>query len=249
MRRVVSPRRVRDYAARYPAARSSLDRWLKQVLHADWKSPADLKQSFNDVDPVTVASGCSVYIFNIEHNRHRLITAIHFNTQIVYVLRIMTHREHNRNRWKDESMSNANKTETKLGLRPFTKMPTTFAGLCRLLPPRPIRDETDYTNAMEVLDALVGHKLNQDQRDYLEVLTTLVRAYEDTHHAIDTSTVSSLDSLKFLLEQNGMNASELGTLLGNRSLGSKILRGERDLSKTHLRILANRFKVDAGLFL
>jgi antitoxin component HigA of HigAB toxin-antitoxin module len=46
-----------------------------------------------------------------------------------------------------------------------------------------------------------------------------------------------------------MTASDLGELLGNRSLGSKVLRGERELSKTHLRILAERFKVDAGLLL
>jgi antitoxin component HigA of HigAB toxin-antitoxin module len=51
------------------------------------------------------------------------------------------------------------------------------------------------------------------------------------------------------LEQNDMTASDLGKLLGNRSLGSKILRGERELSKQHFRILTERFKVDAGLFL
>jgi HTH-type transcriptional regulator/antitoxin HigA len=141
------------------------------------------------------------------------------------------------------------KTAVKVGLRPFNKMPKTFSGLCRLHPPRPVHNETDYDNAIEMLDSLVGFKLNQEQLDYLEVLTTLVGAYEDEHHAIDTSNISGLDSLKHLLEQNDMTASDLGNLLGNRSLGSKILRGERELSKAHLRILAERFKVDAGLFL
>ena len=137
----------------------------------------------------------------------------------------------------------------KLGLRPFSKMPKTFEGLCRMLPPRPIHNETDYDNAIEMLDSLVGFDLNPDQDDYLVVMTTLVGEYEDEHHAIDTSEVSGMDALKFLLEQNDMTASDLGELLGNRSLGSKILRGERELSKTHLRILSKRFKVDAGLFL
>jgi HTH-type transcriptional regulator/antitoxin HigA len=118
-----------------------------------------------------------------------------------------------------------------------------------MLPPRPIHDVADHDNALEMLDALVGHKLNDDQLDYVEVLTTLVAAYEDEHHAIDTSGVSGLDALKFLVEENGMTASDLGELLGNRSLGSKILRGERELSKSHLRKLAAQFKVDAGLFL
>ena len=69
---------------------------------AAWNNPAHLKAAFNDVDPVTVASGRTVYVFNIERNRHRLIAAIHFNTETVYVLRIMTHREYDRSRWKDE---------------------------------------------------------------------------------------------------------------------------------------------------
>jgi HTH-type transcriptional regulator/antitoxin HigA len=145
-------------------------------------------------------------------------------------------------------MTTARKTK-RFGLRPFAKMPKTFNGLCRLLPLRPIRDESDYDNAIDVLDALVGFNLNKDQLDYVEVMSTLVGAYEDEHHAIDTSDISGLDMLKHLLEQNNMTASDLGNLLGNRSLGSKILRGERELSKAHLRILADRFKVDAGLFL
>ena len=132
---------------------------------------------------------------------------------------------------------------------PSAEAPKTFAELCSSLPPRPIHDEADYDNAIEMLDSLVGRKLNKDQRDYVEVMTTLVAAYEDVQHAIDTSKISGLDSLKHLLEENELTASDLGELLGNRSLGSKILRGERELSKTHLRLLTDRFKVDAGLFL
>ena len=94
--------RVKEYVARYPTAWPSLRHWLETVRQAEWKSPAELKRSFNDVDPVTVESGRTVYVFNIEHNRHRLIAAIHFNTQALYVLRIMTHKEYDRNRWKGE---------------------------------------------------------------------------------------------------------------------------------------------------
>jgi HTH-type transcriptional regulator/antitoxin HigA len=132
---------------------------------------------------------------------------------------------------------------------PFARLPKTFVGLCRLLPPRPIHDESDYDNAIEVLDALVGHKLNKDQADYVEALTTLVGAYEDAHHAVELKNCGPIETLRYLLEQNEMTVSDLGELLGNRSLGSKVLRGERELSKAHLRTLANRFKVNASLFL
>lgn len=76
--------------------------WLRTIRRGEWKNASDLKATFNDVDGVTVYSGRIVFVFNIEHNRHRLIAAIHFNTQTVYVLRIMPHREYDRNRWKDE---------------------------------------------------------------------------------------------------------------------------------------------------
>jgi mRNA interferase HigB len=99
--RVVSPKRVKDYAERFPSARPSLRHWLEAVQAARWNNPADLKAAFTDVDPVTVTSGRTVYVFNIQRNRHRLIAAIHFNTQTVYVLQIMTHRDYDRSRWED----------------------------------------------------------------------------------------------------------------------------------------------------
>jgi len=102
MKRIVSPVRVKDYAKQFPAAQPALMHWLKTVRDAEWRNPAELKSAFNDVDPVTVESGRTVYVFNIERNRHRLIAAIHFNTQTVYVLRIMSHKEYDRNRWKEE---------------------------------------------------------------------------------------------------------------------------------------------------
>lgn len=102
MKRIISRRRSRDYAAQYPAAASALDHWEKTTLGAHWDSPPDLKRTFNDVDPVKVASGNTVSVFNIHGNTHRLIAAIHFNTQLVYVLQLMTHKEYDRDHGKDE---------------------------------------------------------------------------------------------------------------------------------------------------
>jgi antitoxin component HigA of HigAB toxin-antitoxin module len=51
-----------------------------------------------------------------------------------------------------------------------------------------------------------------------------------------------------MLNEQDMGASDLGRLLGNRPLGSAILRGERELSKAHIRILADHFKVSTDLF-
>ncbi len=49
--------------------------------------------------------------------------------------------------------------------------------------------------------------------------------------------------------QAGLSASDLGRLLRNRGLGATLLAGRRQLSKTHIRVLAAHFRLEAGYFL
>jgi HTH-type transcriptional regulator/antitoxin HigA len=130
------------------------------------------------------------------------------------------------------------------------EMPKTYAELVRLLPPRTIHDDVDLENVTEIIDRLaVLSRPSKDQADYLETLTTLVAAYEAAHHAIDVSKIGPLETLKFLVQEHGLNASDLGRILGQRQLGSAILRGDRQLSKTHIVKLAAHFGVSPGVFL
>lgn len=114
---------------------------------------------------------------------------------------------------------------------------------------KPIRTQGDYHRAMHIIEMLAGRTdLNGDQEAYLESLSILVEAYEKDHFEI-TSTGGPLETLKYLLDQNGLSGSDLGRILGQRQLGAKILRAERELSKTHIKTLAEYFSVDPGLFL
>lgn len=134
--------------------------------------------------------------------------------------------------------------------RSHRKLPRRFEELVDLLTPRIIADEVDYENTIEMLDRLTSlPSLSKGQEQYLETLSVLVAAYENECHGIEVDDLSPIQMLQHLLESHQMNASQLGDLLGNRSLGSKILRGRRELSKTHIRILAKRFNVDPGLFI
>jgi antitoxin component HigA of HigAB toxin-antitoxin module len=59
-----------------------------------------------------------------------------------------------------------------------------------------------------------------------------------------------LHTLKFLLEQHQLSAADLSRILGSdRSLGPKLLRGERRLTVDHIRTLARRFNVEPGVML
>jgi len=130
------------------------------------------------------------------------------------------------------------------------KLPADFESLVRMLPPCAISDEVAYRNSQEMIDALTCiEKMSPGQAQYLETLTILLADYEDQHHAIDASDIGPIEVLRALMEGHGMSASKLGEMLGERSLGSKILNGGRKLSKAHIRTLADHFKVSADLFL
>ena len=130
-------------------------------------------------------------------------------------------------------------------------LPSQFVELVRMMPPQAIQDDVQYANTLEVIDRLMAvAKATKGQVVYLETLVQLVQAYEAEHHAIETADISGLDSLKHLLAENDLNASDLARLLGvHASLGSKILKGERSLTVDHIRKLAAHFKVSPRLFL
>jgi HTH-type transcriptional regulator/antitoxin HigA len=132
----------------------------------------------------------------------------------------------------------------------FQRLPKTYEGLCRLMLPRPIHDRVGLENATEIIDLLAGHDLNPEQEDYLDLLSDLVADYEDAHDPVKTKPHSPAERLRVLLESSGMNGSALSQLLdADRTLGNKILRGERQLTVEHLRKLTSHFRVGADYFI
>ncbi len=128
-------------------------------------------------------------------------------------------------------------------------IPETYAELVALAMPRPLHDEVDYSNAMEVMEAMAGFEMNADQKDYFEAISIFVEKYEDDRHAIETRNLSPIELLRYLMDEHSMNESDLGRLLGDRSLGHRVLTGQREMSKTHIRKLAEHFAVNPRLFL
>ena len=67
-----------------------------------------------------------------------------------------------------------------------------------------------------------------------------------THNRI---AASYAELVRSLMDEHGMSESDLGRLLGDRSLGHRILSGERELSKTHIRTLAEHFSLNPAALL
>jgi HTH-type transcriptional regulator/antitoxin HigA len=129
-------------------------------------------------------------------------------------------------------------------------IPTTFEELCRqLFWPRPLHDDVDYHNAAEVVDRLAMLKRRtKDQEDYLEAISTFIEKY-DKELLDEHDTADAVETLRFLMEGHDMNASDLGRVLGNRSLGAAILRKDRTISNANAIKLGEYFKVSPSLFL
>lgn len=96
---VVSQKALREFATTHADAATPLRAWFKLARHGRFRNLAELKSTFASVDMVP-ARGPEVYVFNIGGNKYRLIAAIHFNTQRLFVRQILTHSEYDTERWK-----------------------------------------------------------------------------------------------------------------------------------------------------
>lgn len=121
------------------------------------------------------------------------------------------------------------------------------------MPPRPVRTCTEHKAALDELMRLGrlmdAGKASKAQTDAVEVLKLLVLDYERRRFGETTRDASPCERLQFLIEESGLSASDLGRLLGDRALGSRLLRGQRQLSKAHILRLAEYFHLDPGYFL
>ena len=128
--------------------------------------------------------------------------------------------------------------------------PDHFLDLVRQFPLRPIRNKATYRAAAAMLDQLVlRDDLDSGATDYMESLTLLVEDYDRRHNAFDTHRRTPVDMLRHLMEANDLKSADLAALLGGKGRVSEVLGGKRELSKGQIYKLAERFKVEPGLFL
>ena len=127
-------------------------------------------------------------------------------------------------------------------------LPGAFEELCALHLPRTIRDKVDYQNTAEIVDRLaVLDRRTRGQEEYLETLTQLIEAYDSRNFQV--AAAAPLDAIRFLMDAHDLSASAIGRILGSRSLGAAILRGDRQISKKNALALAAHFKLNPGVFI
>lgn len=108
---------------------------------------------------------------------------------------------------------------------------------------KPIKTERDYRTALKEIERLWDAKPNTPKGDRLEVLVTLVEAYERKHYKIEPP--DPVEAIKFRMEQLGLKASDLAKILGGRSRVSEILNRKRKLTVDMMRSLRKRLDIPA----
>ena len=93
---IITRKRLNDYAAKHPDAKSSLQHWYRLIKSQDFASFADLRTVFPSADQIG-----RLTVFNIGGNKARLIAAIHYNRHKIYIRAVLTHDEYDRGTWKE----------------------------------------------------------------------------------------------------------------------------------------------------
>jgi len=81
-------------------SRESLTRWYQTAEKANWRNIKQVRHVYPHADAVAVKSGRTATVFNIMGGNYRLITAIHYNRQVVYLMAVLTHKEYSTDKWK-----------------------------------------------------------------------------------------------------------------------------------------------------
>jgi mRNA interferase HigB len=94
---ITGKQRIDKFKLKHADSRSSLDTWqrLTESAEAQWSSLSDVQKTFNTADPVG-----SFIVFDICHNKYRLIAVIDFAKQSVHVYDLLTHKDYDR--WSNQ---------------------------------------------------------------------------------------------------------------------------------------------------
>jgi HTH-type transcriptional regulator/antitoxin HigA len=112
---------------------------------------------------------------------------------------------------------------------------------------RPIRSEADYEAALAEVARLWGAASGTPEGDRLDVLATLVDAYEARHDPMDPP--APLEAIKFRMEQQALTRKDLEPLIGTRSRVAEVLSGKRSLSIAMIRRLHKRLGISAEILI
>lgn len=88
---------IDTFKKKHPTSRKALDRWVKLLENATFKTPQDVKNLFG----VNVDFVGNQAVFDVGGNKVRAITKIQFGVQIILVTHVLTHEDYDKDKWRE----------------------------------------------------------------------------------------------------------------------------------------------------
>ena len=112
---------------------------------------------------------------------------------------------------------------------------------------KPIRTEADHEAALAEVERLWGAKSGTPKGDRLDVLATLIEAYEAKHYPMDPP--DPIEAIRFRMEQQGLTRKDLEPMIGTRNRIAEVLNRQRGLSIEMIRQLHDKLGISADVLI
>jgi HTH-type transcriptional regulator / antitoxin HigA len=112
---------------------------------------------------------------------------------------------------------------------------------------KPIRTEADYETALAEVERLWGAASGTPKGDRLDVLATLIVAYEERHFPF--ATPDPVEAIHFRMEQQGLTRKDLESMIGTRTRIAEVLARKRGLSIAMIRRLHEKLGIPAEVLI
>jgi HTH-type transcriptional regulator / antitoxin HigA len=155
-------------------------------------------------------------VFDIGGNKYRIVVWINYPYRVVYIGFIGTHQ------------------------RTTPSTPSTFEHTMNI---KPIKTKADYRATLKEVESLMMAKADTPEGDKLDILVTLVEAYERAHFPMDLP--DAVEAIKFRMEQSGLTVEDLEPVIGRKNRVYEVLSCKRPLSLRMIEGLHTRFDIAA----
>ncbi len=158
-------------------------------------------------------------VFNVGGNRYRLVVRFDFTHRIGFVRFVGTHTEY-------DAVYASRVQEFNMNIKP-------------------INSEADYDEALTVIDDLMGAAPDTSKSEKLEVLVTLVEAYEAERWTIEPP--DPISAIEHVMEARSLRQKDLAALIGSQSRASEVLNRRRPLTLPMIRALSIEWNLPADV--
>lgn len=109
----------------------------------------------------------------------------------------------------------------------------------------PIHNDHDHGQALAQIERLWGAAEGSPEAEALDILVTLLNAYEAVHHVIEPP--DPIEAIRFRMEQQGLTRKDLEPMIGSRARVSEVLAGKRSLTLPMIRRLRQGLGISADV--